>query len=148
MSHRGEIQLGVQILWDNFISLCLAESQTTNIIPPVFPKFLFSLSKCITFPDVGHIAEQTSAVQMKLTNRLFVHVHLIPRPFSLSLPSILLASPFPPSLSRCLGGRGNCYDSVQGIEEWKWAGSHCAFSLGIVAAWNRIINAILSCICS
>lgn len=117
MSHRGEIQLGVQILWDNFISLCLAESQTTNIIPPVFPKFLFSLSKCITFPDVGHIAEQTSAVQMKLTNRLFVHVHFIPHPFSLSLPSILLASPFPPSLSRCLGGRGNCYDSVQGIEE-------------------------------
>ena len=67
---------------------------------------------------------------------------LIPHLFALSLPSSE-----PLSLSRCLGGRGNCFDSVQGTEEWKWAGSHRAFSLGIVAAWNRIINAILSCIC-
>lgn len=33
-----------------------------------------------------------------------------PHPFSQPLP-------FPPSLSRCLGGRGNRYDSVQDIEK-------------------------------
>lgn len=49
-----------------------------------------------------------------------------------SLPSIGTASrlPVPPSLSRCLGGRGNFYDSVQDIEEWKRAGSHPAFFPG------------------
>lgn len=55
---------------------------------------------------------------------------------------------FPFSLSRCFGCRGNRYDLVLDSEGWKWTGSHGAFSPRIVAAWNRIINAILSCICS